>query len=188
VWDRYPIERVLTDVQFEVAAPGTQQQRTGGEGRRPQEATLLAEDPHDVVLDGITVVGRLATAVYALAREQQGVRPADTGQPQHAHSARDRGGKGRHSRPEGPIAGLEMAAPMPSTSAAANPSKHHPVLGERDLAGGLLHRLPVRVAGAAGDVRRPRAGSRRTAPGTPPAAAPRAPTHSTDRSDVAGRR
>jgi EmrB/QacA subfamily drug resistance transporter len=133
--------QVLAEVQAEVAAPGGQHDRAG-DRRRPDD--LAGQQPLDVLDDRVPVVAGLADLGVRVGAEQHRVRAVHAGHPKLAERLRDRrrvvlgvGGQD-HRRVARPLAdALDPRGRVTLDDRA--------VLGERDLLGGVLDRLPVGV-------------------------------------------
>jgi len=133
--------QVLAEVQAEVAAPGCQHDRTADRGR-PDD--VAGQQPLDVLDDRIAVVAGLAHLGVGVGAEQHRVRAVHTGHPKLAQRLSDRrrvvlgvGGQD-HRRVARPLAdALDLGCRVALDDRA--------VFGERDLLGGILDRLPVRV-------------------------------------------
>ena len=147
-WDEVADRQVLAEAQLEVAAAGGEQERAV-DGGRPDD--LPVDDAGQVLADRVAVIGGLAHHRVGVGRQQQRERAAHPGQPQRAHRladdvrvVADLGGQ-RERR-------VGRALPDPGDAGGRVALEDGPVLGEGDLLGRVLDRLPVGVLRAALDV------------------------------------
>lgn len=133
--------QVLAQVQAEVAAPGGQHDCAADRGR-PDD--VAGQQPLDVLDDRVPVVAGLADLGVRVGAEQHRVRAVHAGHPQLAERLGDRrrvvlGVGGQDHR--------RVARPLADTLDAGGrvALDNRAVLGERDLLGGVLDRLPVGV-------------------------------------------
>jgi EmrB/QacA subfamily drug resistance transporter len=136
--------QVLPEVQAEVATPGREHDRAADRGR-PDD--VAGQQALDVLDDRVPVVAGLADLGIGVGAQQHRIRAVHARHPQLAQRLRDRrrvvlgvGGQD-HRRVARPLAyALDVGGRVTLDNGA--------VLGERNLLGGVLDRLPVGVLGS----------------------------------------